>query len=326
MIITCPSPDSVFSSFSFDGTNRHKELVERLVDSSSIRLCAIHACVPDTFLFRMLRPFIVGAMGPSVRPRLKFTTGESGQLNGTNSCNCGCFDSQTLTTSLIVPATGIHRRYTFKGYGIPTDIIPITDTGNIKTIFLRQWIKLRTLLESGHGPKSIDTHDSNNSSYNKNFPSPTIVEFPGSRDVLYRTGTTTSCHRGNSAFRELIESKLEEYSANLHVSIPILADELIHEVVWIRKGRFLKWDNRGYWTVMNDQGQTNTKVTASIRDFKRWKDSKKNMQSLDSSTHIFEGQDLKRRKMLSDDKGGFVDDAAPAGATGAEERSLCFDL
>lgn len=223
-------------------------------------------------------------------------------------------------------ATGIHRQYTFKGYGIPTDIIPLTDTGNVKMVFLRQWIKLRALLESGHGPPAIDPEEPGNILGMTYSSEPMIVEFPGSRDVLYRTGTTTSCHPGNAAFRELIESKLEEFQTGLDVSISMLADELIHDILRIRKGRFLKWDNRGYWTIMDDRGQTNAKVTASIRDFKRWKDAKTKMQSLDSSTHIFERQDLKRRKMLSGDNVGLEDTKGSTDATGTESRSFCFDL
>lgn len=123
------------------------------------------------------------------------------------------------------------------------------------------------------------------------------MEFPGSRDVLYRIGTTTSLHPGNAAFREFIEYKLEESQTGLDISLSMLADELIREIVQVRRGRFLKWDNRGYWTVLNDRSQTNTKVTASIRDFKRLREAKMNLQSVDSSTHTLEGKELKRRKV-----------------------------
>jgi len=270
VVLCCPDSQSDFSNFSFDG--RTKELLTRLVESSSIRFCAIHACMPDTFLFRMRRLFIVGAVSTSVRLRLKFFV-----------------------------ATGIERQYIFKGYGIPTELIPITDTGNVKTVFLRQWIKLRTLLESGDCTEATDAEDSGYVPWQSNSSSPLIVEFPASRDVLYRTGTTTSFHPGNVVFRELIESKLEEAQTGSEVSISMLADEVVNNILQTRRGRFLKWDHRGYWTVLNDRGVTNAKVAASIREFKRSKDAKSNMQSVDSSTHIFEGQDSKRRKRLCDD-------------------------
>ena len=194
-------------------------------------------------------------------------------------------------------ATGVARQYTFKGYGIPTENIPITETGNVKIGYLRQWIKLRTLFESKDANDGV-----NEDGIGKNpLKKPQIVEFPGSSDVLYRTGTTTSCHPGNAAFRNLIESKMEEVQFSSSFSFSALANELINEILRIRKGRFLKWDNSGYWTVLSDRAQTNAKVTASIRDFNRWKSATNNMQSIDSSTHIFEEQQGKRRRKSSDD-------------------------
>lgn len=206
-----------------------------------------------------------------------------------------------MLLSLNTIAAGVERQYILKGYGIPTELIPMTDTGNVKTGFLKQWIKLRIFLEGGYSPEVIDAEGAGNFPSKNFISSPPIVEFPGSCDVLYRTGTTTSCHPGNAAFRNLIESKLEESQTGSEVSVSMLADELINEILQIQSGRFLKWDNRGYWTAMIDRAQTNAKVTASIRDFKRLKNAKMSLQPIDSSTHILEGQDLKRRKRFCND-------------------------
>jgi hypothetical protein len=151
-------------------------------------------------------------------------------------------------------------------------------------------------LESEGGPKVIDENGIENDIRNDSLSSPPIVEFPGSHDVLYRIGTTTSLHPGNAAFREFIEYKLEESQTGLDISLSMLADELIREIVQVRRGQFLKWDNRGYWTVLNDRAQTKTKVTASIRDFKRLREAKMNLQSVDRSMHTLEGKEPKRRK------------------------------
>ena len=192
---------------------------------------------------------------------------------------------------LDVKESKIQRRHVFSGYGIPTEMIPITDTGNVKHTFLRQWIKLRTLLErKDHFGSSGTLHDPGK-----------IVEFPGSSDVLYRTGTTTKCHPGNAAFRELIESKIENGKIFSEISLSMLAEALIKEFLEIRPGRFLKWDNRGYWVVLNDRAQINVKVAATIRDFNRWKSVKNDLQILDSSKGTSEGEeDVKRRRMSSD--------------------------
>jgi len=266
--ICWPKPDDNFPTFSF--SDSHYQMVKRLIESTSIRFCAIHACIPDTLWFRQLRPFLVRAVSPEVRRRLQFFV-----------------------------ATEAQRQYVLQGYGISTEIIPITDTGNVKTVFFRQWIKLRHLLESEFRPNDIGTDDAGNSLSLKNrSSSPTIVQFPGSNDVLYRTGTTTSFHSGNATFRQLIEYKFEEYETGLDVSIPMLADEVINEIQKKQRGRFLKWDTHGYWTVLTDRSQINTKVTASIRDVKRLKDAKKKYpQSIDNNTEFgTDRQHQKRRK------------------------------
>lgn len=221
----------------------------------------------------------------------------------------------------VATETGVERQYILKGYGIPIDVIPITFTGSIKTVFLKQWIKLRLRLEDEDSPDAYHAivtwrHSSSLSA---------IVEFPGSNDVLYRTGTITSCHPGNAAFRELIESHYYgESPAGSQLSLSMLAEKLINEIVRNRNGRFLRWDNHGYWTVMDDQAQINVKVTASIRDFKRMKDAKTNMQSIDSSTERFKGQDLKRRKTASHGS-GFLDTATPneEEPSGRETTCMC---
>lgn len=195
-------------------------------------------------------------------------------------------------------ATEVDRQYIFKGYGIPTKNIPITETGNVKIGYLRQWIKLRTLFESKDNNDVVNKEEMGKNPLTKQQ----IVAFPGSSDVLYRTGTTTLCHPGNAAFRNLIESNMEGAQFSSSVSFSTLADELIDAILQIRKGRFLKWNNSGYWTVLSDRAQINSKVTASIRDFNRWKSATNNIQSLDSSTLIFEEQQgQKRRKRTSND-------------------------
>ena len=283
VVLTWPSHQSVFPDFSFGDSE--KELARRLLESASIRLCAMHACIPDTYQFRMLRPLIVRAFCPSDRPRLKFFVGTFDGWR--RDLPLYVWLQVSLYNFLDAKATAMSRQCVFNGYGIPTENIPITDTGNVKMSFLRQWIKLRTLCE---GKDETDTANED------------IVEFPGSSDVLYRTGTTTLCHPGNSAFRDLIESKMAEVQISSSFSFPMLADELVKETLQIRQGRFLRWDNNGYWTVLNDRAQINGKVTASIRDFNRRKSDTDNMQTLESSTHIFEDQqDQKRRKKSSDD-------------------------
>ncbi len=187
--------------------------------------------------------------------------------------------------------TEVQWQHVLAGYGIPLKIIPVTDTGNVKQTFLRRWIKLRTLLERRETYGGNSTLDD----------SEEIVEFPGSFDVLYRTGTTTKAHPGNAAFRELIESKIEDGKNMSGLSLSMVVEAVIEEFFEIRSGRFLQWDNRGYWVTLKGREQIQVKVAATIRDFNRWKNDKSDDQILCSNLRgASEGpQDVKRRRKSS---------------------------
>ncbi len=184
-----------------------------------------------------------------------------------------------LTVSVIVE--GIERRYRLQGFGIPTETIPITDTGNIKKLHLSQWIKVRKMIESkgntrGEGDESI-------------------ILLPNSNDVLIRAGTTTLSHPGNVFFRGMIEMKHLEFRAGSEFTQAFLAENIVEEVERL-KGRFLAWDNRGFWTELRDRSQIIFKVEISIRDFNSKIKARKNVQNNKSSTSSFEQQDSTRRK------------------------------
>ena len=144
-----------------------------------------------------------------------------------------------------------------------------------------QWIKVRKLIESKQ--KVGGGNDES------------IVLLPDSNDVLIRTGTTTLSHPGNVFFRGLIEKKHCEFRAGSGFTQAFLAENVVEEIERL-KGRFLKWDNRGYWTEFQDRKQIIFKVEISIRDFKKKIKARKNVQTNHSNTKRFEGQDGVRRK------------------------------
>lgn len=82
-----------------------------------MRVAAIHICFPYTALFHVLTNIYAVALG-QWNSRVKFHLRET-----------------------------IELRYELKGYGIPIELIPSTDTGNVKCLNLKQWIKLREFLE-----------------------------------------------------------------------------------------------------------------------------------------------------------------------------------
>ena len=130
-----------------------------------------------------------------------------------------------------------------------------------------------------------------------------IIECPGSNDVVFRSGTSMSCHPGNVRFRCLVESKHEIPSIISQTTQAELAEQLIKEVE-ADGGRFLKWDNRGHWTELKDRLHIHTKVALAIRDYKYKTKAQRNRQVSQSYTYMFQCQDVNKRKREKDNHHG----------------------
>ena len=181
--------------------------------------------------------------------------------------------------------------YKLKSYGIPVELIPVTGTGNIKTVYWKQWMRFRKNLEDMRAKGINDTS----------------VDCPGSTDVLFRTGTSLTCHPGNSMFQSIIESKMQEHSVASQVGKMAITKEII-DTVKQRGGRFLQWNTHDWWTELKGASQIHTKVAVSVRDFKSKLVAKQNRQTNQCSTSLFQNQNGKRRKISRDD--GFNSDSS----------------
>jgi len=231
--------------------------MKRVYESLPVRTCSYHFCMQNTPFFQVVRTLFILSLSQSMQ-RMKFHIGENVEL-----------------------------QYSIKGFGIPIELIPLTDTGNIKTTYLKQWMKLRRILEV-----MKMTEGANDSSVS-------IIECPGSNDVVFRSGTSVSCHPGNVRFRCMVESKHEDPSIVSQTTQAELAEQLIEEIEACG-GRLLKWDNRGYWTELKDRLQIHTKVALSIRDFKYKTKAQRNRQTNQSYTYLFQCQDGNKRKRTND--------------------------
>jgi len=232
--------------------------LKRVYACLPVRTCSLHFCAPSTPFFQLMRSLIVVTMSKETMNRIKFHVGET-----------------------------IELQYCMKTYGIPIELIPLTDTGNIKTTYLKQWMKLRRILEVTKMTKKD----------NDNYVS--IIECPRSKDVVFRSGTSMSCHPGNVHFRCLVESKHESPSIISQTTQAELAEQLIAEIE-SGGGRFLKWDNRGYWTELKDRLHIHTKVALAIRDYKYKTKAQRNRQENQSYTYLFRYQDGNKRKREKD--------------------------
>jgi len=219
----------------------------RLYAGNPARVAAIHICLPNKPLFALLRSVFLLAIGDA-RQRIKVHAGE-----------------------------GLAVQYSLHGYGIPVDLIPVTEAGNVKTKNHQQWIKVRRMKERN----CTDSPDE-------------AVECPCLNDVIFRIGDSYLHHPGNVMFRGLIEARYEAYtSAGRNEKIAItwsLVDEVLN-----RNGRFLVWDAQ-WWSVLHDREKMREKVAGAFKNQKRKLKSLSNTQTFESSTYEFERQDGHKRK------------------------------
>lgn len=190
-------------------------------------------------------------------------------------------------------------QYHLHGYGIPVDQIPITDTGNIKTKNLFQWIRVRKYIESMRNSTNISSLGSDSES---SFPSSMhlTIDCPNVNDVIFRGKHANLSHPGNSMFRGLIESRYDEHNNLTNTDAKVRITWSIINEVEKKNGRFLVWDNNGCWQIMADRMKIRTKVAGALKDHKRRLKARKNVQDTRSSTYQFGGHEHKKRKVDTD--------------------------
>ena len=212
--------------------NRQEGLyyTKRILESMPNRLIAMHNCWQDRPAFRIISKLltIYGFTASKNRLRLKFHIGDE-----------------------------LEMRYRLKAFGIPIELLPITETGSIKMINHNYWIKTRKHIEQG-----IDT-DVN------------IIECPGSNDVVFRQGTSSMENPGTVKCRDLTLSLLENRDREMDNSnngTRIVAkyqkdivDQLVETIEFHRGGRFLEWDkHRSTWVQMLDRHKIKQKVSVFL--------------------------------------------------------------
>ena len=180
------------------------------------------------------------------------------------------------------------------GYGIPIDLIPMTETGNVKVKNLQQWLKVRKALEGPNVPNDLKANPGH------------LIDCPELNDVVFRFGTSYLCHPGNVMFLGLIESKSVEHTNASQEEKKAITWWVIDHIESKRKGRFLTWNSKtGSWSVMKDHAQIRNKIAVCFREQRKKRSAHRNCQQSESSTFKFQRQDGKRIR-VSGDEGGRV--------------------
>lgn len=256
-------------------TREHQGIATKMNASYPIRLVAMHICHPDTFLFRLLRALLILTKYGDGKFRVIAHYGTSNVFKLIHSSICICRLCSFDTTFFLCLGLYTEWQYQLMGYGIPIDLLPLSPTGNIKTLMLQQWLRVRKMKETQHGQDKKDPppggDDSDDSSV---VPCHNAIECPNLNDVVFRPGKSYMVHPGNVMFRSLIESKIDEHFAATRSQKAAIAWSIVRDVE-LKGGRFLKWDNRGWWTEFEDRSEIRYKIPTYFRDFTRNKKARK---------------------------------------------------
>lgn len=217
-------------------------LGNRVMDGLPARYAAVHMCMPENGLSRVFR-------------------------NSLFQYGCALLTQLRLVTTI---GTEMECRYRLKSYGIPTELYPLTLTGNFKLNYHQQWMKTRLLLEKKDEARRTNKRYQSDED---DFEKEDIIECPCLNDVTFRRGTSSLINPGNVSFRALMLYYFQEQSRTKEEGGSISTDSqgkstktvetmshedsdkrkfcevLIDEIDINRKGRFLVWNQSlSAWT------------------------------------------------------------------------------
>jgi len=265
----------------FKISRRPKNIVYKDHEVSTLVASAIHICSPDTPLFRFRQAVAVIRIGRA-RRYIRTHLGDS-----------------------------MENRYALQGFGIEADQIPISYTGKVKLAYIRQWIAVRSAIESHYDDMVGQTVPSE----------PPIIEYPKSQDVVFRQGSSCTSHAANLAFRTLIMAKVMDQEQSRDVSgVKIRRKKMVLDIVTeirIRNaGRFLIWNDSGGWTELHNDEMIHSKIEYLIKELRKtirlrqtWTNAKKILDAETSMLRFDYTFTQQSRPALSYDIHSEIDDS-----------------
>ena len=175
-----------------------------------------------------------------------------------------------LFSSLVGSIT--ESQYKIMSFGIPSDQVPIKNSGTIKVQNHKKWIAFREMKDRGLEEEG------------EGFVGGTFC--PSTNDVLAIGGMHFYKFAGNCRYRELLESNLKRYDNAENVQEKILITNQILMAIEASGGRFLERDKKGWWAPANEH-TARMKVSNAFRDVRKSIKAKENRKRLKSDTHKF---------------------------------------
>jgi hypothetical protein len=149
---------------------------------------------------------------------------------------------------LINFATGTDMECIYKlmTFGIPSDALPISPSGEPKLQRILDWLHARRKQETGAGKDTSNR-----------------IVVPGTHDVLLGRGKPLQKHPGNLRYHHIIESFEDRYESAMKLEKTNIAKEIVQKIK-DAKGRFLKQDSAGWVEI--DDAAARYKVSHTFRN------------------------------------------------------------
>jgi hypothetical protein len=135
--------------------------------------------------------------------------------------------------------------YKLMTFGIPSDALPISPSGELKLQRQLDWLNVRRKQE-------VASKDTCNR-----------IVVPGPHDVLLGRGKPLQKHPGNLRYHHIIESFEDRYESAMKLEKTTIAKEIVQQIK-DAEGRFLRQDNTGWVEI--DDAAARYKVSHTFRN------------------------------------------------------------
>eukprot|EP00536_Pseudo-nitzschia_multiseries_P009620 jgi/Psemu1/201165/e_gw1.273.3.1 len=189
VVVSWPSGDAWSEILKTRLSRRDQEENQLFADSKPVRFASFHLCFQDTPLNRSPAALCIFSL-----------------------------DSQTRAVTKIHFGEHIEIRDSLQGYGIPVDLIPLSQTNNVKTTNHMQWINAL------YWKQKLQENVTDTTATNE------IVLCPNFYDVLSRKGQRYTNNPGNTYFRGLVDDASGKHELASRVGKCEITRGILHEI------------------------------------------------------------------------------------------------